>query len=258
MAFMDFFAPSANQGNKQQPQANQGNSNQQRPANQGNNGNNGNNDNANANSMNQNPNPNGGNNNQNSQNQQEANPLDAYSKLWDNPTTEGDKAPSFSIEDKVLGEVAGKQDFMKDLNPELMKKALGGDVESLMSLMNDMGRNVYRTALGHQSMLTGKFVDAREAHNEKGLSKKVRGELTDHALGAIPNASHPAVRKQLKMLAEGFQRQHPDAAPQEIAEMAKKFMVEVTQAINPTESTAQNNKGKPADTNWDSFFDEGQ
>ena len=249
-----FSSPKAapSQQSVQQPQNNNNN--------QSNNPNNANADNANNQNQgfnaNQGNNPSGNGNNQNSQQPKETNPLDSFSKMWDNPGSEADTPPAYALDPKVLTDIAGKQDFMQGIDPELMTKAQSGDVQSMFQVMQAMSRGVYARSLEHGGMLTDKFVGAREAHSGKGLGGRVRKELTEHALSDTPNYQHPVVRKQLNQVAEQLQRQHPDASPKEIANMAKSYITELASALNPKDETATKQKpGAQTETDWDKYWE---
>ncbi len=195
-----------------------------------------------------------GGNAQNTTTQQPANPMDNWGKLWDTPK-DGDKAPAFTLDDKVLGDVASKQDFMQGIDPALMERATNGDPKAMIELMGNVSRNAYKTAMGHGSMLTDKFVTAREGFNEKGLGTKVRKELTEHALADTPNFSHPVVRQQLTMIADRLQAQYPDLPPAEIAKEAKRYLTELAGAITPQKAARKAKAGEVGSTNWDDFID---
>lgn len=207
----------------------------------------------NANNQNQNFNNQVNGNNQNPENKTQVNPLDSFSKMWDTPTTESDVTPSFTLDPKVLDTVSSQQDFMKGIPPELMQRAQGGDFNAMMEIMQHTTRNAYKSALEHSGLLTDKFVGAREAHNEKGFSRKVKGELTQGELANTPNYSHPTVRKQLTDIASKLQAQHPDASPQEIAQMSKDYLQELVNAINPPKDEAITNATK-GPTDWDAYW----
>jgi hypothetical protein len=211
--------------------------------------------------------PNSGNqgNPENPQHNQKANPLDQFNNLWDTSKQGQPEAPpSFSIDDKVLDSVVSQQDFTKGVDSELVKKAMAGDAQSMMDVMQAIGRNAYRASLQHGGLLTDKFVSAREAHSEKGFQGKVRQELTTSALADTPNFSHPVVKKQLTAIAKQFASQNPDASPQEIAKMSKDYLQELVTAITPTsedDTDPSQRKGNPLakkgkEVNWDKWFDE--
>lgn len=181
-------------------------------------------------------------------------PLKIYENLFDNKNTQEDKAPTFSIDPKVMDQVVGSQDFTKGINPELFQKAMQGDQQAFFEMMNNVGRNAYRNAIEHGGMLTDRFVGAREAHSSKGLSGKVREELTTHALGNVPNFKNPVVKAQLTEVAKRLQSQHPDAAPAEIAEMAKDYITKLASALNPTDPKAQE-ASQNVEVDWNKFFE---
>lgn len=198
-----------------------------------------------------------GNNGQNSGKPAEStDPFDKYKGMFDNKAST-DAAPGFTLDDKMLGDVAGAQDFMKGLNADLVQRATSGDTAALMQMMNEVARNAYRSSLSHSGKLTESFVGAREGFSEKSFSKKVRGELTVNSLTGTPNFSNPVVREQLIRIANDMQKQHPDASPQEIGDMAKDYITQLSNAINPQNGQQnQNNQAKgPTDFNeW--FSDE--
>lgn len=247
MAFADMFkvnkAPPMQQGTQQVQQSTQQGNNQQRQTMNGDQTNN------------QNANPPGDGNNGNSGNATPPDPLSPFAKMWDTPG-EGDKAPSFTLDPKTLDSVSGSQDFMKGIDPALMQKLQSGDMTVLPDIIQASTRNAYRSALEHGSMLTDKFVGARETHNEKSFANRVKGELTQVALSDTRNYAHPVVRTQLTEIAKKLQAQHPDSSPQEIAKMSKDYLNELVTAINPEKAPDKPAPGTVGSTNWDKYFDE--
>ncbi len=185
--------------------------------------------------------------------QTQANPLDAYSKLWDTTNAQTDAPPSFSIDPKVMGEVANAQDFFKGLDPELVQKAQSGDSAAFTEMMQQGMRNVYRTVIEHNGMLTDKFVGARLSHEGKGFNSKVKDHLTTQALSKTENFNHPAVKQQLIDTAKRIQTQNPDMPPEQVAEEARKYITELANAINPQKESPQQKAAK-AETNWEEWF----
>lgn len=253
--FMDFFsatrqqpaqapaaspAPNVNTNQPGNPQQVQNNANQNQPG-----GNN----------------PTGGQGGQNTNQQTPVNPLDSYSKMFDNPSTEGDAPPSFTLDPKTMDNVVKSQDFTKGIDPAVLQKAQAGDAASLFEVIQSVGRNSYRAAIEHGGMLTDKFVGAREAHSGKNVGSKVREELVSNSLSNTPNFSHPVVRKQLTEIATRFQKQHPDATPEEIANMSKKYLGDLMQAISPAKKDPAIERQEAevrGEQYWDQYFDQDQ
>lgn len=181
------------------------------------------------------------------------NPLDLYAKLWETSNEAPEVAPAFNLDPKVLDNVSGTLDFTKAVSPELMQKAIAGDMTALMQVMNHVGQQSYKAALAHSTSLTDKFVDARAAFDLKGVGSKVKSELAANAMASIPNYSHPAVKAEVTRIAQAMQKQNPDASPDEIATATKAYFVNVYAAINPSAST-QEAEGNSAATNWDKYF----
>lgn len=188
-------------------------------------------------------------NNQNSGKPAEStDPFDKYKGMFDN-TANAEKVPAFTLDDKILGDAAGAQDFMKGISPDLVQRATSGDTAALMQMMQEVARNGYKASLSHSGRLTESYVGAREGYNDKGFSKKVRGELTVNALTGTPNFKNPVVREQLTRIANDLQRQHPDAAPEEIAGMAKDYITELSKAIAPPAKEEGKAANGPVDFN---------
>jgi hypothetical protein len=183
---------------------------------------------------------------------QEVDPLAAFSKMYENPAA-AEKAPVFSLDDKALDGAVAANDFTKGFPPEMMQKATSGDANALMAMMQHVAGQAYKSALSHSATLTGKYSDARDEYNSKGFTSKVQRELTVNALTGTPNFKNPVVRKQLIMIAENIQRQHPDSSPEEIADMSRTYITEMNKAINPS-AQSKSSTDKQAPTDWDAYF----
>lgn len=198
------------------------------------------------------------NNQQQQQSQPPANPLDAFSGLFDNKNVNTEKAPSFSLPDDVLSKVASSQNFLQGVDEQLVQKALSGDAKSFMEVIGAATQNAYKASLAHGSTLTDNFINSRLDFEGKTLGSKVKSELTNSELGAsTQNFNHPVVKAQLTQVAQGLAKQHPDASPAQIAQMARDYVTELANAINPNsnQGTPGNPQGqKAADVEWDKYF----
>lgn len=183
-----------------------------------------------------------------------ADPLAPFAKMYDTPA-QADQAPQFALDQTALTAAASSLNIMQGVDPAVMQRAEQGDSKAIMQLIEHAGRQAYQNALSHSSTLTGKFTEAREAYNNKDFSGKVKSELTVNAMTGMANFSHPVVRKELIKVAQDMQRQHPDASPQEVAAMAKEYITQLSQAVNPTPSTQQS-QSRQQSTDWDAFFDD--
>ena len=181
-------------------------------------------------------------------------PVDIFSKMFDN-TPSTDAPPAFTLDPAQLSTVANGQDFTQGVDPELLTKANSGDSNAMIQVMQQVSRNAYQAALLHTSKLTESFVGAREGHTAKGLSTKIRGELTVNALTGTPNFQNPGVRKLLVNIAQNLEKEHPDASPEQIAVMARQSVMEAANAVNPNAGDPPSNSRVKQATDWDSFFE---
>lgn len=175
------------------------------------------------------------------------NPLDIYSKMFDNAANNSDiQAPSFKLDPKVLGDVSSKMDFTRGINQEVLSKATNGDVSALMEIIKTVGQNAYKASLEHSTSLTDTFLTQRGEFEGKQVAKGVRNQLTSNELSNAPNYSHPVVKAELNRVAAQMSAANPDASPQEIAKAAQQYINDLSSALNPK---ASNNS--PSDGNGD-------
>ena len=74
--------------------------------------------------------------------QQQNPPLDAFSGIWQNDPNQQQQnadpwsSPLFQTDPTKIVEAANQQDFTRNIPPELMQKALGGDAQSMLDIIN--------------------------------------------------------------------------------------------------------------------------
>lgn len=190
--------------------------------------------------------------NQIQQQQAETNPLDAYKNLQDNGDNADESAPSFSIDDEALSGVAGKLNFIKDINPELVQKATSGDAGALVALINATAQQSYRAALKHVTALTDTHLAQRETFNQKAIKSGVRENLIQQEISTIPNASHPVVQQEIARIARDFAKRSPEASPAQIKEQAIRYFNEVHNAMSGQSESAPKKASEVTD--WESFL----
>lgn len=189
------------------------------------------------------------------------NPLDAYSKMFDNATKQSDiQAPSFAIDPKVLQDVSSKMDFTRGVDSELLQKATGGDAASMLQLIQEVGRNAYRASLEHTTKLTETHLGQRAEFESKRLQQGVKQQLTSDALSSNANYNHPVIKAELNRIATSFARspEFADASPAEIANAAKKYLDDINNAMNP-KSSGKDSSGntKPGEVDYVAYLTKG-
>lgn len=166
-------------------------------------------------------------------------PLAAYGKLFEESKSTPEAPPSFKLDSELVGKTAASMNFLQGIPEEVVQAAQNGDSKAIMQMINISAQKAYQAALSHSSHLTDQFVTSRSKFDmEKNLAPRVKSELTQQALSAAPNYANPVVREKLNEEARRFQKAYPEASPQEIAQMAQQYIMDLANALNPTAGKA--------------------
>jgi hypothetical protein len=122
----------------------------------------------------------------------------------------------------------------------------------MLELINQVGQQAYSTALSHGSALTDAFVSKRAEYDRGAVGASVKGALTMQELSNAPNFDHPVIKNELRQKASQLARSFPDKSPQEIASMAKQYMIDVASALSP--SAPAGSKPQDGDFDWDKWL----
>jgi hypothetical protein len=188
-----------------------------------------------------------------------ADPTAVYAKMWENSTNKPDVAPSLRIDGKVLDDVSSSLKFSRNAPPELMQKAMSGDMQSMVDLMEWNAQQAYKHAMQHQSALTDQFVGQREEFQQKGFGKAVQQELTMNSLfgGETGKALPDYAKRQFSDAAKRFAAANPDASPQEVAEATKEYFRNMASLAggSPSNGQQQEQNTQARTVDWDSWAD---
>lgn len=181
-------------------------------------------------------------------------PLAAYGKLFEESKDDPEVPPSFKLDSELVGKTAASMNFLQGIPQEVVQAAQSGDANAIMQMINISAQKAYQAALSHSSHLTDKFVDSRSKFDmERSLAPRVKSELTQQALASAPNYSNPVVREKLNEEARRFQKAYPDASPQEIAQMAQQYIMDLANALNPTSKEASNKEAE-GEMDWTKYL----
>lgn len=206
--------------------------------------------------------PNGNANSANPQQQESTttpNPLDNYSAMLDNGTKAEDntpKAPVFELDPTRLNEVASNLNFSDGIPQDLMQKALTGDTQSLMEVINGVARNAYTNSLNHAAALTDTHVKQSLDYQQQNLGSAVKTELTSNELSSNPAMANPLVKSQLTQIAQQMSKAYPDAPPAEIAKMSQQYLQDMAQVVVGKPEGEQTTEATKASevTDWGAYL----
>lgn len=193
--------------------------------------------------------------------------LDEFSKLWDTVPQDPNAAPqSLTPNPEQLNKIVAGMDFTKGIDPALAQKALQGDTNALVEIINTSSRQVFSQALQASTQLSERSTKREVENFGKGLDGKLRSfSAQDKLLAQNPKFNHPAVKPYLKNLEAQMSRQYPEASAEEIATKARKYMVEMSKLMaddntntpdDDDDSFAQTGilPKKKADDDWSGYF----
>lgn len=190
------------------------------------------------------------------QQQKSTDPFDRFGKMFDN-SQKPEVAPGFAIDDKMLDDVASKQDPFAGIDADLLARADAGDSKAAREVMTMAMRNMYKTTVKHNGILGEKFVGAREEFQGKSFGKKVKSELTANSMADHPAMKSPVVKKQMNEAAQRFADAHPDMSPQEIKDMTVDYFKQLGALFNPQADGGAGGKSEPEDADFDQWFGSG-
>lgn len=176
-------------------------------------------------------------------------PLDAFTDFF---KIDPNKKPAanpldeklFNLDPKKLGEAAAKLDFARSIKPELMQKALAGDVASFQMILNQaMQAGFMMQAQMNINMMEGGF-----ARNNERFSSALDGRFRDYQVNTSvtqnPALKHPAIQPVLAAIRSQIATQNPNMPPSEVASKAEEYFMATHAAI----STLNNDQARTSGT----------
>lgn len=171
------------------------------------------------------------------------------SKIWEAPEAGKVNPGKFSrpkLDAAKLREGVGKMQFTQGLDPQLVAKALGGDTESFMSVLDSVARNSFMTNFQASDAYHGQMLDSYDrtvdARIPQEIGRRETQQLMEQSFQGLDN---PEVAPMLKDITEKFQRTYPDASPAQIAEAAKKYLLNAANLITgQSESGGNKSQGQ--------------
>lgn len=191
-------------------------------------------------------------------------PLDAFTDMF---TIKEDKnkpadpfaSPLFNLDPKKLGEAASKMDFTRGINPELITKALGGDVASFQEVLNSAVRGAFTAALQTSVGMTERgFGSFREKYDTR-LEGRFRDYQVNNLQSTNPALKHPAAQPVIAAIKSHIASQNPQMPPSEVQTKAEEYFLAMNKAINSVggeggSGTGGKGTGSPAEPDYSMFL----
>lgn len=134
--------------------------------------------------------------------------------------------PLFELDPAKFKERVGQMDFAAGLAPEMVQKAMGGDAQAFMEVLNAVGRKSYAEAVQIGTRLTEAGVNQRVQQLQSVLPTTLRSEqVRSHLAGSEQSAAllHPSVAPVLQQVQQQFESAYPQASAADISKMVVNY-----------------------------------
>lgn len=194
-------------------------------------------------------------------------PMEKFANMWDPP--EGDKGggakpTSFlNVDPKRIKESAKGLKYSSLIPPEMATKALGGDVASLMEILDTVGQAGFSHAMTAGLQLTERGLGAAHARIMGDLPNELKKHsVSSHALRENPNLNHKAVKPLLSVIQAQLQEKFPDATEDEINGMSREYLMETSKLLSgnsqeeadPSKKPSGSQAGLQKEQDWGKLF----
>lgn len=167
-----------------------------------------------------------------------------FNKIWEQPDGKQVDPGKFSrpkYDSNKLREGVGKMSFTQGLDQAQVAKALGGDVQSFMDILEAVQRNTFMTSFQASETYNGQLLDNYDKTVDARIPREIgRQETQNLVRNSFKGLDNPAVAPMLQDITAKFQQAYPDASPQQIAEAAKNYLLEAAKLITGQSESGEN------------------
>lgn len=202
----------------------------------------------------------------------DSSPLENFADLWKvDAAQQGAGAtpslvPNFNLDHAGLLAAAQKVNFTGHISPELVTKAMSGDAESFLAVINQAAQQGFASAAAASGELVKQSLGSAEnILTQTVLPQQLRQREVARALDqSNPIFQDPTIAPMLDMLKSQLERKYPTASPEQIATTANQYLGQISQkivtsaggTITPRGNAGGNQRGfqAPQETDWSVFF----
>lgn len=174
--------------------------------------------------------------------------LQPFEKLWDSTATVGADGkpvvdplsqPLLNTDPAKLAQTARQMDFTNGVDPTLMTKALGGDIEALKQVINGASQNAFIAASTLGQNITENAAKTNNSRLDSAMNERFKQFLVDQQRSDNPVLQHPAVAPVLDLTKQQLTRKHPEKSAGEIQQMAEQYVSGLAEAFTGNKSAAE-------------------
>lgn len=198
------------------------------------------------------------------QEQTQADPLNSHLEglagVWKTATTADGKPitpqadplaqPLFSFKKEDVLASAKKLDFTSQVNPELLTKAVGGDVDAMRQALNETVQTAFAAmTLNAGNIMNDGFLRHGQAF-DAALPTRLRNHEVANSQSDDPVLSHSAVAPVLKAMMATIATQQPSLTPAQVKAAAENYVKGLGTAFDLQQQKTTQVKAKEGEPDW--------
>lgn len=156
-----------------------------------------------------------------------------------------------NLDQNAIQEQVKKTNFAASINPELASKALAGDAQSLMDMMNQVAQNAFQASIQMSQGMVEHGVKTGSERVSSGLDSRIRDYQLNSHNSQNPALQHPVGKSLLKTMSKQIAAANPGMTPEQISQESEKFFMEFANMIlKPEQEKQQQESQKAAGPDW--------
>lgn len=164
----------------------------------------------------------------------------------------------FTLDPQKLAAGTAKLDFTRNLNPELVGKALQGDSQAFSQVLNQAIQGSFSMAV---QAITGMVENGISRNNER-FNSVLEGRFRDFSIDSTesnnPALKHPAAKPVLAAIKKHIAAQDTSLSAADVNKRAEEYFLAMGSAMTSIQTDGQNkDKTKPgsgSDVDWENLF----
>lgn len=187
--------------------------------------------------------------------------LDSFKDLFKLPTDDKGNVvsssnplaePLFAIDPAKVKEAASKMNFASGVDPATAQKALQGDVQSFMDVINSVAQAGFAAAFQANAGITETAFNKNNARFESALPDRIRATQIKQTAIKHPALNHPAATVMIDSLKSTIAQTNPTLSPERVADMAENYVIAMAGDINNVNSQQQqqNQRNSTMEVDW--------
>lgn len=158
-----------------------------------------------------------------------------------------------------LQEQVSKTNFASKIDPQLAQKALGGDPQAFMDVLNQVAQQSFLASAQFGHTLVEKGVSTGMDRFNSGLDSRFRQLQIRSKNSENPALQHPIGQAMLGTVKNQIAQAQPNLSAEEVHSKAEEMFSEFAKLmVQPSQQQQQQQEAKPQQQNWLSFLEDGQ